>query len=565
MKTSGMGGARLEKLDTLTSLRFFAAAMIVIGHGFPYFQVPSFAQQFPLGQGVSFFFVLSGFVLSYAYPKFSTLKDVLRFLWARFARIWPAHIASLLLMLCIVPSVLWYVSPSHPYWYSIANLLMVHSWIPFRESYLGLNGVSWSISTEFFFYLCFPFLVYQWQKTWPVKIVLVVSLLICIILMSNIFQLPPSSSYSGVGIHALIYVSPISRLFEFTLGIIACGLFHSMKYQANKLSFSGASIIEFFIVSLVVIVMWATKQLAINNNLALLIGNAGIAWFKSSGSSIIFSIFIIIFAFQRGILSNILRYPIFVLLGEVSFSLYLVHTIVLKYFDSHNLFLKNWSYLFYWIFSILFSYLIFRTIEMPCRSYLLKLTKRNAEKEPNKFSKINFLSLLKTKTFFLFCMLIFLVIFARQLEFSTLNTINKNQLNEIFETKNILKSNADFNNGLSLVHLSILEESDNTIKFDFIWCAAEKIILNQHVGFHFLNAQKKIIRQADFLLDKNHTEVEPNTCFIVNSINPSLVPLDTKFLGVALYVTSEKLIKVKGKLIDWDSSRLLIPVDNGKY
>lgn len=156
MKTTGIVGRKLEKLDTLTSLRFVAAVMIVVGHGYAYFHYPDFPLHFPLNQGVSFFFVLSGFVLAYAYPELPSVKHVTRFIWARFARIWPAHIASIVLMLCLVPPTLWYVPPSHPLLYSIANVLMVQAWIPFQESYLGLNGVSWSISTEFFFICVSP-------------------------------------------------------------------------------------------------------------------------------------------------------------------------------------------------------------------------------------------------------------------------------------------------------------------------------------------------------------------------------------------------------------------------
>jgi peptidoglycan/LPS O-acetylase OafA/YrhL len=51
------------KIDTLTSLRFFAAALIVIGHSIGVFGFPA---DWPRGlatyQGVTFFFVLSGFI-----------------------------------------------------------------------------------------------------------------------------------------------------------------------------------------------------------------------------------------------------------------------------------------------------------------------------------------------------------------------------------------------------------------------------------------------------------------------------------------------------------------------
>ena len=47
-----------------------------------------------LGQGVSFFFVLSGFILTFVYPTLDTGREVRGFWLARFARIWPAYMAT---------------------------------------------------------------------------------------------------------------------------------------------------------------------------------------------------------------------------------------------------------------------------------------------------------------------------------------------------------------------------------------------------------------------------------------------------------------------------------------
>ena len=76
-----------QKLDALTSLRFFAAAMIVLVHSNPVFGAMGLAESLPLDQGVSFFFVLSGFILAYNYPVLVGEADILAFLKARIARI----------------------------------------------------------------------------------------------------------------------------------------------------------------------------------------------------------------------------------------------------------------------------------------------------------------------------------------------------------------------------------------------------------------------------------------------------------------------------------------------
>lgn len=59
-----------QDLPALTGLRFFAAIAIVLHHMRGTFGFPSdFLTQFPLGNGVSFFYVLSGFILTYVYRE----------------------------------------------------------------------------------------------------------------------------------------------------------------------------------------------------------------------------------------------------------------------------------------------------------------------------------------------------------------------------------------------------------------------------------------------------------------------------------------------------------------
>ena len=86
------------RLHALTTLRFFAALHVVLFHmrvigilpGGPWW-FHNFAS---IGfVGVNFFFVLSGFILVYTYD--GPDLNVRKFWWARFARIYPAYILSL--------------------------------------------------------------------------------------------------------------------------------------------------------------------------------------------------------------------------------------------------------------------------------------------------------------------------------------------------------------------------------------------------------------------------------------------------------------------------------------
>lgn len=149
------------RLDALTGLRFVAAAVVLIEHFpqvIPGLGVVAAAQG---GAGVSLFFVLSGFVLTYRYgDRFAERTgDLRRYVVARVARIVPLH---LLAMAVVVPVVLAIDRPDigAPAMAAgaLANVVLLHAWVP-AQSFHVWNGPSWSISVEAFFYAVFPVLV----------------------------------------------------------------------------------------------------------------------------------------------------------------------------------------------------------------------------------------------------------------------------------------------------------------------------------------------------------------------------------------------------------------------
>ena len=114
-----------------------------------------------LSRSVSFFFVLSGFVLGYTYHR----RDISnkRFYISRILRLWPATTSSLLFVLLLLPSPLYlpFLSGETSTLFVpalIANLFLLQSFIPIPAFFFSFNAVAWSVSVEAFFYLCFPFL-----------------------------------------------------------------------------------------------------------------------------------------------------------------------------------------------------------------------------------------------------------------------------------------------------------------------------------------------------------------------------------------------------------------------
>ncbi|MBV4474634.1 acyltransferase family protein [Pseudomonas botevensis] len=180
----------IENLKPLTSLRFFAAFMIVIWHSvmfYPWFSgVPSF-----LTHGVSFFFVLSGFILTHVYTS-KKQSGYFGFIRDRLARLWPVHVFALCFLVTFVrPDAITFNGEGF-FDKSVQlglNLTLMQSIFPFQKVMFSWNSVSWSISTEVFFYLAFPFLVIGIKKNWAIKLLVaaLVSTAFCL-LNDRLFQ-----------------------------------------------------------------------------------------------------------------------------------------------------------------------------------------------------------------------------------------------------------------------------------------------------------------------------------------------------------------------------------------
>jgi len=156
-----ISGSAPADLRPLTTLRFFAAAWVALYAFWPNLDVAFVPTLVTKGYlGVELFFVLSGFILSHVYLAAHGEKRFSygSFLWARIARVYPLHIATLIgvgaLGLAAVALGM-AIDGNILSWSSLpANLLMLHAWGLAPQA--GWNHSSWSISAEWFAYLTFP-------------------------------------------------------------------------------------------------------------------------------------------------------------------------------------------------------------------------------------------------------------------------------------------------------------------------------------------------------------------------------------------------------------------------
>jgi len=353
--------------------------MIVVLHsGQPFRILDGSKVPFPLVQGVSFFFVLSGFILTYVYPSLGDGSRIRDFYIARIARIWPAYATSFVLVLLFIPSSDWFLKGENGLLLGAANLLLMQGWIPNVRYYWSFNSVSWSVSTEAFFYLVFPFLICRLDRSWWWKLLCTAAFVVAMLGLISIGLRPLDPANRYLTVIGLVYVSPLVRILEFFFGMAVASL--CLRWRELTIVTSSNplvwTILELFALSVTFLSGWYGPQLA----RSLFDGQSQyvLAYYaEHSGSFLAFGLLIGVLSFERGMVSRLLSIGWLVLLGEISYSIYLVHHILIRwYLANRGTFApvpKTMLYIAYWLAVLSLSFIIWRMVEKPCQRWIRSL------------------------------------------------------------------------------------------------------------------------------------------------------------------------------------------------
>jgi peptidoglycan/LPS O-acetylase OafA/YrhL len=314
-----------KQLQPLTSLRFLAAIYVVVYH---YWTSYHLSEARPLlvelGQtGVTFFFLLSGFILSYSYDDNGRFPEgkTRRFYLARLARIYPVYIVTILIMFpgLVLLKNSGVADQHYRELWAIASPFALHAWIP--GAACSLNCPNWSISTEAFFYLLFPFVFAPVYRRPVLAIVLACAAMISIwtiqadIWTSSGRELADmetttfASDPRGEWLNQLFLYFPLTRVPEFFAGI---GLYGLWRRGADRIS----PALLYAIAALGAAVVVVSAEDLPHNVLA-------------TGFAVICYAPVILAAANTR--AGILVQPAFIWLGQISFALYLVHSPVDSY------------------------------------------------------------------------------------------------------------------------------------------------------------------------------------------------------------------------------------------
>lgn len=207
-----------------------------------------------LGTGfvaVSFFFVLSGFIMTWVHAERPPANELRRYATARFARIYPLYAFGLLSM---VPA--WWHHHHEPSFVpaSVAVIFGLQAWVP--QWALGWNPPAWSLSVEVTFYALLPVLL-PWLKSLSLRrvwLVTVFAWLLGLAAAGLYLWLDPdglrhvSASDEAPWLHALKF-NPLVRLPEFLVGMAVARTLQA-RAQLPKLGTAALGASALFVAAL---------------------------------------------------------------------------------------------------------------------------------------------------------------------------------------------------------------------------------------------------------------------------------------------------------------------------
>lgn len=318
--------------------------------------------------GVDVFFLLSGFVLAYNYKEIKS-ADYCAFIWKRFARIYPVHLATLAILSWVyVLAAASGLHTSAPKLLTthglLATLALTHAWsYPIAKSW---HLVSWSISAEWAAYLLFPMVLLASNR---IRGAFAAAVLIGLLYLLLHF-VTADHRYVGTMAYGIPRIAT-----EFTAGVILHRLWviHGPVPWGRVLVYVAAFALVF-------------GASSYDRNAG---GMFAIDYFPILGVIVVFGL-----ASQRrsgGMLSS----PAMVYLGRISYALYMVHYIVLQatrkllaIYETPSVLTATFVVIAVIGVSIALAAVIYQHVEVPMRRWLISLANSPTEQRSSSASRL---------------------------------------------------------------------------------------------------------------------------------------------------------------------------------
>lgn len=310
---------RLEYLD---SVRGIAALMVVFYHfiGWRWGEEPAYniaSMVFNGSDAVSFFFVLSGFVLSYKYFHFPSNEiNIPQYIYKRILRLYPAFIFTILLNYL-------YWHRNELGWHVLADVFYYNR-MQLWEELLMVRGMhkfyvpGWTLGVEMALSLLMPILIAAALKN-----------------IKLIIWLLPITVFVGS------YLSGFT--FHFALGIILAYYFPKIRdYDSASKPWYKYRYLLGFLIFLLFSIRHIDRLVTFGPTYNYIAGLIGLDFFDYTAVA---SFFILLWVINQPKLQQMLHHQVFLFLGKISYSVYLMHWLfvvyVMEHWDKWDAYLTN--------------------------------------------------------------------------------------------------------------------------------------------------------------------------------------------------------------------------------
>jgi peptidoglycan/LPS O-acetylase OafA/YrhL len=298
-------GMRIGQLDSLRGI----FALLVVAYHAPVAHSFMNASVVRNGSiGVNFFFVLSGFVIMLAYgERLRSWQSAANFMIARIGRLWPLHL-FVMLMIGIYMLLRWAadryggipvhgdVIPDELVLQYLRQTLMLHAFA--NDTSGEINPVSWSIAVEFWCYLIFACVTIMGSRSVS-ALAAAISVLVSLLVLVNVIEIPFGNARDGLW----------RALYYFTLGAIAYLAFAALRRRGLTVG----TPVELSVLAAYGIILYHWHDLPM----------------PALWGALVFAPGMVLLALGNGRIAQVLNTGFFRMLGERSYSIYMVHMLVL--------------------------------------------------------------------------------------------------------------------------------------------------------------------------------------------------------------------------------------------
>lgn len=321
-----------ERIKSLQGIRAIAFLGVFLYHAIRTFPGDGvFYEFFSTGLGpwgVSVFFVLSGFLMTYSYwnrPPQLKIQDMCIFAARKIKKLYPLHLIMLfggsVYLLFGHQSFQWIIKRL------IVSIPLMQTWFP--SSYQAINSVAWYLSVSLFLYFVFPHILKFIKKECALNRAIVI---IAVYLLQIVFGYCVAR-FTYIDLNWITYCHPLYRVGDFVIGGLIAS-FYVDKSKSIRVSTEYASLFE--ILALVFNVVACAFYSRVHYCAP---------WFAYTCLFTPASVMLIYtFSQDSGVISRLLNNKVVFWLADISPYGFLIHRIVVYYFQAFTIHVLKWEH-----------------------------------------------------------------------------------------------------------------------------------------------------------------------------------------------------------------------------